>query len=176
MFLEDLTVDLRKALATNSVLTSYSSIVPTVTEPAESPTTGVHDLAVGCNTGPQKLLLIPYGVGSDTNTGAIRVWGWNKIPGGAAGTSDLWVPILLADLAIALSVPTGVAGSPVVAANLFADGITITKGNADWVDVQATGTDAVTFAVILLHGIRKVQFNAHNNSSSTSVNALWRQF
>lgn len=129
------------------------------------------------------VILIPFGIGSDTNTMKMRVIGWRmafdrgaeqSLYGAAVGDA-LWIPVTLGEFLCTLSTPAGVAQSIIGSTNLFADTIAIqgTSGNDD-IDVSITSPADNTIAHVVLDakGFQKLEVTFDRNSSATSCNAL----
>lgn len=148
--------DLQRALETNSTDNSFTSKIPTVTEP-----TGNGVFLVGAET----VELLPFGSGADNSTFNMRVIGWRQAGG-------LWVPQILADLSCTLSQAVGIAKSYVINTERFADAITVTTGNAV---VDAVTADTPVKAVVGVAGYKKVEF-IFDLVTATGANCLFCQF
>jgi hypothetical protein len=154
----------RKALATNSTSSSYASKVPTITEPATNSDNGIYDVRVA-----ETLEILPYGIGANNDTFNMRVIGWRQI--GPQATA-LWIPEILADLAVTLSNSVGVAGATIIATERFADAITVTSGNPAAV-VGTTTAETPLKATISVAGYNKIEFDFDITGTTTSMNALF---
>ncbi len=104
----------QKARATDATDTSFASKVPTTTEPTSD---GVVELAK-TSLAPTWLMLIPYATAGDNDTADVRVIGWRRV---TASAVTLWVPTILLQFSATFSTAVGVAGSPVLATQRFAD-------------------------------------------------------
>lgn len=166
----------KKVRTTNAADTSFPSKVPTTTEPSGG---GVINRSVaGDGSG---LHLVFYGTGDADDVFDTRVIGWRKVTGGPTG---LWVPTIIAGLTCTLGTATGVAGSEVVATELFADTITITSGGEPTVTADTTrgGTfrifsptaNLIAWVVIPLYGFEKVELTFDMTTNDpTGANALY---
>jgi hypothetical protein len=160
----------RKALTTNANSSSFPSKVPTITEPTND---GVIDLKNVGLTIPQKMLVLPYGLGSDNDVFDLRVIAWRLV-------GVLWVPYLLGKFTCTISAAVGVAGADVLNTERFAD--TITVGNEPTVtaDVTRQGTvqvmsptgDLVAYLIIELNGAAKVEFIFDQTTGTPTTNCL----
>jgi hypothetical protein len=181
MLLETICERFRLARAVNCTNTSYTSIVPTITEPSgDAGTAGgnsVIDLGKGGMLVQNGIKVVPFGAGSDTNTFSVRVWGWQKIKTSVIGNSDLWVPVNLGEFACTLSTPAGVDNTPVPSTNVFCDTITVTVGStlggeAAGENIISPANDTTASFMVDLRGYDKVQLDFTTGSSATSCNAL----
>jgi hypothetical protein len=184
---ENLTVILgrpfRKALSANSNDSSFASRVPTVVEPTSD---GVVNLAwPHGGTVPQSLLVLPYGLGSDNDAFDLRVIGWRHI--GAVGQGPalaaLWVPTILVEVTCTISAAVGVAGSPVLNTERFADTITVKSAGfeptytadttrAGSVRIFSPTNDLVGWFVLALDGLEKIEFTFDQTTNTPTMNAL----
>lgn len=154
----------------NITAASITNPVPTLTEP-----TGDGVLNIGSPEGgitPNGLLIIPYGVGTATNTFTMNVYGWRHTSG-YGGAQKLWVPYMLASFTCTLSTTTGVAGADLVVASKLCDTIALITGNANISNeiISPTG-NAVAHIILSGKGSTKVEFRFGTGSSATSCNAL----
>jgi hypothetical protein len=162
----------KKALATNSTDTSFTSLIPTGTEPTGA---GVINLGWGGVLSPNFLELIPYGVGDDDDEFSMRVTSW-KVFGNDPETW-LWVPKPILEVAVIMCTAVGVAGRQVVATERFVDTISIVNSiGASGESVRIISPTGNLIGSILLdvQGSQKVQltFDA-TTGSPTSMNCLW---
>lgn len=188
-----LSMAFRKARQTNATDNGFPARVPTKTAPtgkgdnvAQATASAVFNLAgtpsvdgrVETESWHNRIIVVPFGVGSDTNTFSVRVIGWRRAYERDSDMRDdtaLWVPVTLAEFSVALSTPTGAAGSVIGVTNLFADTITLTgtSGNDD-IDISITSPadNTIAHAVIDLKGFQKVELTFTTGGSATSCNAL----
>lgn len=160
----------RKVRTTNSTQTgSFASVVPQVAAPSESADDGTVRVVVPSGWVPTRVMVVPFGVGSNDNTLLMRVWGWSE-------QATLWVPTLLWQGTCTLtSYMPGVAATSVDATNLFCDTIETTVGN-DGVDCQpfSPGNDTVGHLILDTKGCPYLRFLFNRDGSATSANALVR--
>jgi hypothetical protein len=183
--LQTLSLDFRPIRATNATDNGYPTRNPTATEPsgtgdnaAQASASGVFDLAGnGIITDKNRVILVPYGAGSDTNTFSMRVIGWRRAYGRTGNDPNklLWIPIPLADFLCTLSVQTGVAGKSVINTDLFCDTIALTgtTGNDDVsLDLVSPANNLTGHVVLDLKGFQKLEVTFTTGGSATSCNAL----
>lgn len=127
--------------------------------------------------------IVPFGVGSDTNTMVMRVIGWHlafdrgaeqSLYGAAVGDA-LWIPVPLGEFTCTLSTPVGVAQSIIGATNRFCDTIALvgTSGNDDVdISIYSPADNSIAHVVVDMKGAQKLEIIFHTNSSATSCNAL----
>lgn len=109
----------KKAFATNQDQTAFASKVATVTKPSND---GVIDLTKDGIVYPRFMRFIPYGLGSADDTFSLRIWGWARVHA-SDPKKTLWVPTPIGEFACTISTAVGVAGSPVLDTERFADTI-----------------------------------------------------
>ena len=187
---------LLKLRKTNTTDGSFPSRVPTATEPSgvgddasqDITSTGkaaVFDIGQLDSTGRHEVVseknrikIVPFGAGSDTQTFSMRVIGWQRAFKRDEARDDrvegLWIPTTLAEFSCALSTPTGVAGKAAIATDLFCDTITLTgtSGNSG-VDISITSPadNTIAHVVIDLKGCQKVEI-VFDMTGATSGNAF----
>lgn len=176
---------LLKKVFTANQTGSFSSIIPTVTEPAEGANTGVFDLKGGTDSLPDKVLFYPFGAGADTNTIKVRLYGWHKILLDGSPKYTLWIPTIILDITATLSTPVGIAGTSIVATDRFADTISVTvqpkvvttdtvgNGSHGEVIIETNGTNTISFVIAPLYGFDKIQFNT-DKDAATNANAAFQ--
>lgn len=157
--------------------TSINNPADTLTKPSGA---GVVELSAGMITyGPPRFFLLPYGVGSDTNTFLMSVFGWDIIPGNGSTTADQWTAYLLASFTCTLSSGvTGVAGGTVPATSFYCNSIALGKGGTAGVSQEVTApTGSVkAWCWVDTKGCQLIETLFAMNNSATSANALWRRF
>lgn len=163
----------RLALAANDAATSYAARNPKATDP--SLVAGCFDLGVapyGWNArAPSFVHIVPFGTAADNKTFAMKVWGWNKVAEVA-----LYVPYLIADLAITLGGTTGTA----IATNTFmADTIALTKGipAGPFSGLNSNANDDVASIILHTLGCQYIDFDFDadaGGTASTDANAYFR--
>ena len=166
----------RKALTTNANSSSFPSKIPTITTPAND---GVVTLAPdGAGLVPRKMIVLPYGLGSDNDVFDMRIIGWRRI--GDVNSGILWVPTLLGKFTCTISAAVGVAGAPVLATERFADTITIGNEQSRTADVTRLGRvwlfsptgDLIAWIEIDLEGFEKVEFTYDQTTGTPTTNCL----
>ncbi len=174
----NLTTCFKKAQTTDSANASFTSKVPTVTEP-----TG--DGIINCRDGggvewPVWLTVVPYGDGADEDAFSIRIIGWRRIGSVGAPGSYLWVPATLCECACTEGTAVGVAGAPVTNSFRFCDTITIvteptttavTTRNGT-VELFSPGDNTVGYFRVKLCGVEKIEFNWDQTTNTPNMNAL----
>lgn len=184
-----------KARQTNTTTNGFTDPVPTFTEPtgkgdaAAQTTFGVFDLvadpqlAADVATAKNKVIIVPFGAGSDTNTFVMRVFGWrlafDRDKAHTLGTA-VWIPVKLAEFTCTLSTPAGPAAGPAGAGilattDLLCDTIAIvgTSGNTN-IDLSITSPadNTIAHVVVDLKGSQKLELQFSTGGSATSCNAL----
>jgi hypothetical protein len=126
--------------------------------------------------------LIFFGAGADTNTMSVRGIGWSLVKSSPAlfvpPELELWIPVPLFEVSVALSVMTGLANKAVINTDLFADTITITTTTANQgvdVDVRSPANDTIAEMYVDLRGNQKFEL-IWDMTGATNGNALWRSF
>jgi hypothetical protein len=169
----------------NVTSTTVTEPVPSATTPTGYSTTNVGDglIAYGHGSGgavSNAMKLWFFGVGSDSTTFSAYVYGWELLQGALPGTTNLWMPTLLATFTgITLdAAQPGIANSYVPATNYFASAITLGVGNSGIsVEVVSPGHAAheIAHAVIDVKGARIVEVRYATGSSATSCNGIWKK-
>jgi len=144
-------IGLEKVLATNSAATSF-------TDPAATTTRPVNAISMRrAGSIADRLFLVPYGTGDANDVFEMWVTGWRKITSTAGVV--LWVPTRLVKLTCTLGTAVGVAGTEVVATELFADTITATMGISNVSYFLFSTTDNTpAHAIVELNGCDLVEF------------------
>jgi hypothetical protein len=163
MILRDNNRGFRRALTTSSAATGFASKIPTTTEPT-------NDGVVACPSPrghtPQTLVFIPFGEGTDDGAFDMRIIGWKAV-------KTLWVPVPLAQVAVVLSTAVGVAGTDVVAADRFADTLTLVAGfSTTQVIVTSPTGNIIAHGKLALEGFPKVEFTFDMGINGTNGNCL----
>lgn len=175
----------QKALTTNADSSSFASKVPTIAEPTND---GVVDLAKGFFWSPIELLILPYGLGSDNDVFDMKVIGWRHIGAVTPSTQVLWVPTTICEFTCTISAAVGVAGSPVLNTERFADTIVV-KSNAlqpKYTDADATpatttrgvtliyspADDTIGWILLRLMGFEKIEFTFDQTTGTPTANCL----
>lgn len=164
--------------ATNYSTNGYPARVPTITKPSGD---GVVPMGDAGNYSPKHLKLIPYGVGSSTNTFAMKVLGWR--PTRLNIGLPLWIPVELCTYAVTVGTGTGVAGADLTTTSLFATTITSTGGPTfittgappicpDWCQISP-GTNAIGMICQESFGFPLLEIIFTTGGSITSANSLY---
>lgn len=162
----------RRLLAANSTSSSFGTLIETVTEPVESTTSGVIEMAPSGSAGPNGLVAMFFGAGSNDQTFSVQVWGWES---SLLAGIDVWNCVLLAQFACTLGNIAGAAGGEVTASGLVVDTIALTYGNDDIsVDITSPENNLQAHVVMDTKGFSKVQFQ-FDMTGATSGNALVRK-
>lgn len=183
MLLEALTPRLRKARSVNATDTSFPAKAPTATEPSgdAGTATGASVIDVGhhCGVGQTHALLVPYGTGDADDVFAMRAVGWYQV--GNDPASDLWLPVVLAELTCTMGTAAGVADTQVPAAGLFCDTLVIVSEPTTTADTTRDGlvrvvtlpANGVAMAVVPLLGCRKLELTFDMTTNDpTGANCL----
>lgn len=178
------------ARQTKTTDAAFPSRIPTLTEPtglgdsaAQATASAVFDLIgdeprADGRSERNKIVVVPFGAGSDTNTFSLRVIGWRiAYDRNKARRSDtaVWIPITLVELLCTLSTPVGVTGGFLTASDRFCDTIALTGSTAnDDVDLSITSPadNTIAHAVVDCKGCQKVELTFQIGVSATSANAL----
>ena len=185
MLLETLSTNLRLARQVNYTTNGYPTRIPQIAEPTGDAGTAtgqaVIDLSISQGIPGQftqnALKVVPFGIGSDTNTFSIWVIGWQRVIDPAGVLATLWIPttLLIVQCAIDTTNP-GIAGSVVSASNYFCDTITVTTGSTLSGEAAAENiispTDSPGHFLVDLKGCQKVELAFTTGGSATSANAL----
>jgi hypothetical protein len=172
MYLDTLSTDFFKALATNSTATSFASLINTITEPTGD---GVINFANRGITVPTLLELSPFGVGDDNDEFSMRVTSWRRY--GNDPETWLWKPKPLLEVACVMCASVGVAGSLLGATTRFCDAISIvgTIGSAgESCRIITPGSDLEASILLDIQGAQKIQFTFDMTTGSpTNANCLY---
>lgn len=169
--------------ATNA---SFPAIAPQEGAPAYNTPAGMGVIPIGHqgSIGPGRVLLVPYGTGSATNTFNMNVYGWRGTTfSSTTSQTKLWIPVLLSSYAVTLGSATGVANSDLGTTYLFntsivptGGGVGVSSGMAatslDWY-VISPGSNAIGMIVQATLGFRFLSVTYNLNSSATAANALY---
>lgn len=161
-----------KALATSSAATSFTSLIPTGTEPTGD---GVINLGFAADIAPNFLELIPYGLGDDNDEFSMRVTSWTRY--GDNPETYLWIPKPLLEVACVMSAAVGVAGKLIIATERFCDSIAIVGAiglSGESVRIISPGSDLIASILLDVQGSQKVQFTFDMTTGSpTNANCLY---
>lgn len=182
MWLEEQIRPAVRVLTTNSNDAAFPSKVPTITEPIND---GVYDLA-GKGVGlivPQCMKLWFIGLGANNDAFSVRILGWTRIGSGPnAGT--LWFPTIIAEFTCVMGNFIGVAGSPVLDTEFFADTIApvaarirdrkIAAGtslNSNY-DILSPANDTPGHVIMPIRGFEKLEFIFDQTINTPTMNVL----
>jgi hypothetical protein len=160
----------------NSTAANFTAKIPTATEVAHAPDTGIHDILhatygfgyKGSGQMPQYMQIVPFGGNADNETFSMRLWGWNKVHATA-----LWVPQLLCQLDCTLGAGSGAAVETNV---LMVDTIAIVTGTASDSYIQTPANDTQASIIVSLRGCSIVEFDFDLTGTGDQANAYWRTF
>lgn len=164
---------LRRVLTANTTSSSFTIPIPKATEPSGSGVIDLLSTELGWGLGsmvPSLLQIIPFGVGTDTQTFDMRVYGWSKV-----ASETLYMPSLLIDISAALGPGVGTAiGTDV----LVVDTITVNDGPADsseWRSLIDCQEDMPASVAVHTRGFRYLSFD-FDMTGATNGNAFVRPF
>lgn len=172
----------QKAWAANANTSSFASKIPTTTEPTND---GVVDLVnrMGGGMVPERVLVLPYGLGSNNDAASMRVIGWRHI-GSGISPGVLWVPTILIEVACTFSAAVGIAGAPVLNTECFADTITVVTqrlisgtisaaaASLGMSEIFSPTNDLVAQLIIPVLGFEKLEFTFDQTTNTPTCNAL----
>lgn len=176
-----------RALAANANTSAFTAKAPTVTEPTNDGVISLHTFNAGGAAVPAKAMFWPIGVGADNDAYSLRVIGWRRLGNGAVtGFQTIWVPSIIAEVSCTLSGAVGVANSPVLATERFADTITIVAArqlvaiDTDSAGAASRGTvqilsptnDTPGFFTAELCGCEKIELLFDQTTNTPTGNAL----
>lgn len=159
----------KRLFRTLSTATSFSAKIPTTTEPTPALTNGI----IKCDG--QNMVTMFIATGADNVTGKAQLFGWSRVVDMANGI--LWVPTPLEVLIdFTASAVVGVASSPVIATERFADVVTKTTGRSASIAITATSDLGAGCLICDCAGFEYMEWLVHNNSSATAVGCIVRFF
>lgn len=156
-------------LTSSTFTPSSGGKLPTTTKPSGSKVFDLRAGSLGLHIGwsvSKYLQLIPYGVGSDTNTFSMRIWGWSQ----TNDATEIWVPQLLIEVSCAIS--TGTDFANITAGNYCVDTITVVAGDAA-ASIISPANDTPGSLLLHLRGCELFEFD-FDMTGATSANCLWR--
>lgn len=169
----------QKALTTNNNDSAFASRIPTITEPVND---GV--ITLGGEVA-RRMLVVPYGLGSDNDAFSLRIIGWRHIGAGVPQSIPLWVPIILGEFTCICSTIVGVATAPVLNTERFCDTIApvaarladlvIAAGtaiNSEVAVLSPTGNAGIAYLDLPLKGFEKVEFTFDQTTGTPTMNCL----
>lgn len=128
---------------------------------------------------PSRVRIWPIGLGSNDDAFSIRIWSWTRI-GSGPSPGILWVPSELGEYSCTLGNFTGVAGSPVLNTEFFADTITVVSEpttvanttNAGTTEVFSPANDTPAWIELRLRGVELLEFDFDQTTNTPTMNAL----
>lgn len=171
----------RRALATNANTSSFASKVPTIAEPTND---GVLNLTADGLFVAKKIKLWPIGLGSNNDAFSMRVLGWHVCL--LDGSKNLWFPTPIGEFACTISgTAIGVAGSAVLATEMFADTITPvatkirdrvigagTAVNSNY-EIESPTDDTIAHIIMPIMGFQKLEFQFDQTTNTPTMNVLY---
>lgn len=171
-----------RAYSTNdaTVGTTFTNPVDVQVEPTMAGN-GYIKLGAGNSVGPNGLFLIPFGRAT-TNNFFMAVYGCDEVIQTGAGNARTWTHYLLASFAVTLGAQTGLAGSDIVVADIYASAIVPTAAvvnvnvSCETISPSATAPVSGNKASILMDtkAAQWAKILFARNSSATQCNTLAR--
>jgi hypothetical protein len=154
----------RALFATNSTASSITAPAATTTKPTGD---GVMDMGVlgSCNA----VMFSFFGTATNNQTATALILGWRRVSG--LNATDLWVPEKYLLLALTYGALAGVAATPVVASQLFADTIAVTTAFTSAYEVISAADDQMARVKVDHTGAELVEVRPAIGTA-TSGNAL----
>jgi hypothetical protein len=181
-----------KARSVNQTSNGYVDKLPTLTEPYagdKGTATGASVIDVsgseidnnpsgGSISVPEKMVIMPYGIGADTNTFSLRVIGWIPLDRTVSpqGSNVVWIPQVLAEFVATISSSLPGPGVDLLSTEYLANTLTLVSGynTTDNLTNNPALTKVPAFATVDLKGITKLEFSFTTGASATSCNCLYR--
>lgn len=163
--------------SSNDSSTAFATIIPTLTDPRnDSDSANVVEYPSSKEgVVADRIKVIPFGAGSDTDTFDMRLWAWDFLK--ETGTlGGIWIPTLLCDVSLALSTPVGIASHKPVNTDRFVDSVTINHGD-DNVNIRelSSAENLISYFVIDMEGAELLQFD-FDMTGATNGNCLYKFF
>lgn len=162
MYIDTPSHDWRQALGANSTSTAYSTTYELTSSPFGS--TGVWPVNKA-----NQVLVKPHGVGSDNNTGGLRVSGIRRINNTAGSTAYEVTP--LAQFALTLCTATGAASGVIGTSQRWADTLTAEHGPSN-LQVSSGTSNIPGHALVDCEGFEWVKFEPIV-TTATSMNVIF---
>lgn len=137
---------------------SGSSItIPTPTMTAPSGDGIIDATSIDGRQDFSSILLKFFGVrtSADNETFTARVTGWRRF--GQTGLNDLWIPTPLLSLALTQGTSIGVASTPAIATNYFADTIVVSTAFTNAYEVISPADNSIALIKLDIFGSQLVQ-------------------
>ncbi len=186
------TSPLQKAFDVNTTSATFTSIIPTVTEPvavtAGAIGSGIWNLVPGGRGLVADYAMVGFfGAGADNTTFDARLWGWDRI--GSDPATTLWMPRILASFTCTLCATVGVAGAKIINTDRLVDTLVVNAIGPQPFLPGVNGTPAAEYlgtvrvfspanefwawALVPLMGCEKLQFD-FDMTGATNGNAAFR--
>lgn len=149
-------------------------LAPSTVSPQTVSSQSIFDNVTNGNTA-SNARIIPFGVGSATQTFSVRVIGWSDAqPVAGSSNLPLWVPTILCEYLCTLSTVVGVADSAVLSTEKFCDTIALVSNRGT--DGQDTTkfsptNNLIAHFLVDLKGAKKVEL-CYSVGTNTDCNAL----
>lgn len=172
MLTERLSGPLSRLAATNSTSTSLSRV------PVAEKTIGDFVVASGLGGGltPERLQIVPFGLGADGTTFDIAVYGWTHTAGILRPAQKLvWVPCLIAVVTACTleSALPGVNDSDVQDEQFFCADLTVAADEYPRVEVVASAGNGASYFSVDTQGFKLIEV-VFDMGTATSGNGLYR--
>lgn len=166
----------RRVWATNANTSEFASKIPTLTEPTND---GVVHLTRHTGLVPCRLKVWFIGLGADNDAFSARFIAWDRH---GTATPFLWVPTIICELGAIVGAAVGVAGSPVLATERFADTLTIVTEPTITADTTRQGTievsspanDLIAHAIIPFWPCDKFEVAFDQTTNTPTMNCLYQ--
>ena len=177
MTCEQLTSPLVRACAANATSSAFTAkTAATLTKPSGNL---VFPIAEPGYSFRSRVRIYPIGLGASNDAYSMRVYGWSRI-GSGASPNTLWIPALLGEFGVVLGAFVGVASSPVLATEQFADTITIVSEptvaalttNDGTTEVFSPTNDTPAWLELRLRGSELLEFDFDYTTNTPGMNAL----
>jgi hypothetical protein len=168
---------------------SFASLIPTLTKPVASATSAVLDLTDGIADGgkiPTWIKMLFIGLGAADDVTSFRLVGWNKVQVGQGVNPDtIWIPQPFAEFSVTFSTAVGIAASPVLNTEAFADTIApvalmledqkIAAGTSLLSDCRifTPANNTPGHVVMPIRGFELIQFTSDQTTGTSTCNILY---
>lgn len=156
----------------NSTAASIVEPVPTLARPSGDGVVDFHSEFGG--VAATRILVLPFGAGSSSNTCLLNLYGWKVLPPHGTNQNAIWVPFFLSSYTVTLCTVPGLANTDLNASQLMAGTIVAVKGGTAGVDYSIMSPTGNSVASLWqkTNGASIISVVTGLNSSATSVNAL----
>lgn len=181
MILSQLTAPLVRACATNANSSGFTAKTAGVTTKPSGNL--VYPIADPGYSFRSRVRVFPIGIGADGDAFSIRVWGWNRCGSGNDVGGIIWIPSILGEFTCTLSTFVGVAGSPVLNTERFADTLGLVAKIGEPTTTANTTRDGLTelyspenntpaWVEFSLRGAELLEFDFDQTTNTPTMNAL----